>query len=212
MIAGRVMLGAVPVMLLRPSGAVGLAKRDRRNAEQRALHGAGDGAGIGHVLGDVLAAVDAGQDEVRPRSVQDVAHAHDDAVGRRAAHGEVPRRRSRAAAADRSATANARRRTGRSPARPPRRRPTIARAIVSSTARPGAWMPSSLVTRMRMVRPAVSMRVEPAHVGLQRFRHRDAAVLVLVVLHHRDQRAADRDARAVERVDEARCPCRRSAR
>ena len=37
----------------------------------------------------------------------------------------------------------------------------------------------------------------------QRLRHRDRAVGVLIGLQHRHQRAADRDARAVQRVDEA---------
>ena len=40
------------------------------------------------------------------------------------------------------------------------------------------------------------MRREAAHIGLQRGRDRDAAVLVLVVLQDRDQRAADGDARS----------------
>ena len=46
--------------------AVGLAERDRGNAEERPLHRAGDGARIGDVVGHVLAAVDAGEDEVGP--------------------------------------------------------------------------------------------------------------------------------------------------
>ena len=66
-------------------------------------------------------------------------------------------------------------------------------------------MPSSLVTRdahQQLTR--LDLSFDAAHVGLQRVRHRDRAVCLLVVLHHRDQRAADRDAGAVERVDEAR--------
>ena len=38
----------------------------------------------------------------------------------------------------------------------------------------------------------------------ERVGHRHRAVGLLVVLQHRHQRAADREARAVERVDEAR--------
>ncbi len=34
----------------------------------------------------------------------------------------------------------------------------------------------------------------PTHIPLQHVRHRDAAALLLIVLHHGDQRAADRDA------------------
>src|SRR4051795_8873802 len=44
----------------------------------------------------------------------------------------------------------------------------------------------------------------PAHISLQHIRHRDAAALLLIGLHHGDQRAADRDARAVERMHEVR--------
>ena len=51
-------------------------------------------------------------------------------------------------------------------------------------------------------------RLHAAHIGLQRVGHHDRAVGLLVGLHHRDQRAADRDAGAVERVDEARRSCR----
>ena len=92
---------------------VGLAERDRRDAEQRALDGAGDGAGIGDVVGDVLARIDAGEHEVGLLVGEQPAHRHDDAVGRRAAEGEAPLARSRAGAADRSATANATGRSGR---------------------------------------------------------------------------------------------------
>ena len=40
------------------------------------------------------------------------------------------------------------------------------------------------------------------HIRLQDFRHEDAAVGLLIVFHDRDDRAAARDGRAVERVDE----------
>src|SRR6185437_11451828 len=90
-------------------------------------------------------------------------------------------------------------------------------AISISASSPGAWMPSSLVTRMRararslIFTSAFSFgragnRREPAHVGTQRLGNRHRAVLVLVVLQDRDQRAADREARAVQRVHEARAP------
>ena len=46
-----------------------------------------------------------------------------------------------------------------------------------------------------------------AHIGAENLRNCDAAVGVLVVFHHRDQRAADGDARTVQRMDEARAFC-----
>ena len=76
---------------------------------------------------------------------------------------------------------------------------------------PGASIPSSLVTRMRardrsMAGAAMGSadRLDAAHVGAQDGRHGDASLLVLEVLHHRDERAADGDARAIQRVDVAR--------
>src|SRR5579871_2001706 len=75
-----------------------------------------------------------------------------------------------------------------------------ARAISAQTSRPGALMPSSLVTRMRIDSIALLDHRDAAHVGLERVRHRDRAVALLIGLHHGDERAADRDARAVERV------------
>src|SRR5262249_17486371 len=123
----------------------------------------------------------------------------------------------------------------------------IVRAMSWPILRPWAWMPSSLVTRMRITphrhsgarrrresgiqKPipglASGFRVpacgrprndggllslsrflldffRPAHIGRQRVRHRDRAVGLLIGFHHRDQGAADRDARTVERVDKAR--------
>src|SRR5260221_3840851 len=41
----------------------------------------------------------------------------------------------------------------------------------------------------------------PAYIGLQRFRNHDRALVVLIGFHHRDERAAHGDARAVEGVD-----------
>src|SRR5215470_17651586 len=45
--------------------------------------------------------------------------------------------------------------------------------------------------------------LQAAHIALQHVRHRDRAALLLVGLHHRDERAPDGDAGAVERVDVA---------
>ena len=67
----------------------------------RAFHGAGDGAGIDHVLADIAAAIDARQHEIELLAVEHVTHAHDDAIGRRAAHRDSGARRPGAAAADR---------------------------------------------------------------------------------------------------------------
>src|SRR6185312_14427855 len=44
------------------------------------------------------------------------------------------------------------------------------------------------------------------HVALQRIRHGDRAVFLLIGLHHRNERAADGDAGAVERVDGTHLP------
>src|SRR5258708_1825732 len=101
------------------------------------------------------------------------------------------------------------------------------RAIFSHTSSPSAWMPSSLVTRMRtfcyfslrrewrivsgewgtdvtltirLSLFAIRNRFHAAHIALQSIRHRNRAVGLLIGLHHRNQRAADRDAGAVERV------------
>src|SRR5215213_10794041 len=64
-------------------------------------------------------------------------------------------------------------------------------------------MPSSLVQRMRMSDLTFDAG-HPAHVGLENRWNRDAAVLVLIVLQNGHERAADREAGAVERVHEAR--------
>src|SRR5690606_41793965 len=80
----------------------------------------------------------------------------------------------------------------------------------SSTASPSAWMPSSLVSRMRTLYLSPHSDVSPAdllqtaHIGPQGLRNGDRPILVLVVLHHRDQRAPAGHARAVERVVELR--------
>src|SRR6185312_16071019 len=44
------------------------------------------------------------------------------------------------------------------------------------------------------------------HVGCKRIRHGDRAVFLLIGLHHRNERAADGDAGAVERVDGTHLP------
>src|SRR6266851_2270914 len=41
----------------------------------------------------------------------------------------------------------------------------------------------------------------PTHIGLQRFRNHDRAFVVLISLHHRDERPAHSNAGAVEGVD-----------
>src|SRR6185437_5657915 len=72
-------------------------------------------------------------------------------------------------------------------------------AIFSRTSRPGASMPSSLVIRMRILRGGGDLG-EAAHIGLERFGNAHAAVDLLIILEHGDERAADGDARAVQRV------------
>src|ERR1700761_1165435 len=84
------------------------------------------------------------------------------------------------------------------------------RAIFSSTLIPVEWMLSSFEIRMRA--PARSrgglsiglQDLQPAHIGAQLLRDDDVAVRQLVILQHRDQRAADRKARAVQRMDDFR--------
>ncbi|CAM2158458.1 hypothetical protein PT2222_40321 [Paraburkholderia tropica] len=49
---------------------------------------------------------------------------------------------------------------------------------------------------------------DTAHVRTQRFRHGDRAIGFLIVLQHRDQRAAHREARTIERVHEFRLALR----
>ena len=207
---GAVMRGGAP--LHRMVVGVGLAEGDRGNAEQAAFHGGGDGARIGHVVGHVGAAVDARQHDVGLAVLQQVLDGKQHAVGRRAFEGEL------------GLSLTSRMRIGRDsdsewPA--PLWLTSGATtqtsleswvAISISASRPGAWMPSSLVTRMRALARSAGFtcgqpgrdRVQPAHVGPQRLGDRHRAVLVLVVLQHRDQRAADGEARAVQRMDEAR--------
>src|SRR5690606_26847595 len=114
-----------------------------------------------------------------------------------------------------TATASARSRTGPFPARRPRHRRTIAARCVQAPPAPTNgchrhWTAESARQVCYMVEavaaPASALgadSVEIAHGGTQSFRNRDGAVLVLVILHDRDQGAADRHARTVQRMDEA---------
>jgi len=77
--------------LLRVSIENSLRQRERRQPEDRAFERAGDGAGINHILRDVASLVDARQHEVRHRFAENVARAHNDAIGRRSSDGKVTR-------------------------------------------------------------------------------------------------------------------------
>ena len=84
------MQAGLPKRRLAAARIVGLRQRDGRDAEHRALHRAGNSAGIDHVLADIAAAIDAGQHQIDLFAVEHVTHAHDDAIGRRAAHRKTP--------------------------------------------------------------------------------------------------------------------------
>ena len=159
-----------------------LTERDGADAEQGSFHGRRHGAGIGDVLAQIAAAIDARQHQVRP-------------LGLRASDGP-PAARSRSAC----------RRHGKAPRCDPAnlQRPAHGervagplcsisgattqtssdkeRAIFSSTLRPGASMPSSLLTRIRACgRSAMGSAIgadrrEPTHIGLQHLGQRDRAV------------------------------------
>src|ERR1700730_15780769 len=75
-------------------------------------------------------------------------------------------------------------------------------AMRSMRARPGAYMPSSLVIRMR-IRADSSFRdcFDPAHIDAQCLRHGDGTVGVLIIFQNRDKRAANRDGRTIEPED-----------
>src|ERR1700761_3346262 len=83
------------------------------------------------------------------------------------------------------------------------------RATSSSTLMPGASIPSSLLTRMRARERSIGLGIrgsdalETGHIGAQHFGNDDRAVGLLIVLQHRDQGAPDRQARAVQRMEEA---------
>src|SRR5258708_5113464 len=87
--------------------------------------------------------------------------------------------------------------------------PHSERATVSSRLKPGASMPSSFEMRMRAcVRSIGSSNigaddVQAAHIGSQRLGYGHPAIALLIIFEHRDQSASDRQARAVEGVDEA---------
>ena len=84
---GTVRDRGLPMRSLPVGGAIGLRQRERGYSQNGAFERARDRPRIGHVLGGVLAPVDAGQDQIRPLAVEDVAHPHDDAVGRRSLDG-----------------------------------------------------------------------------------------------------------------------------
>ena len=79
----------IPKRRLAAARFIGLRQRDRGDAEHGAFHRAGDSAGIDHVLADIAAAIDAGEHEIDLLAVEHMARAHDDAIGRRAAHRET---------------------------------------------------------------------------------------------------------------------------
>src|SRR6266478_2243499 len=81
----------VPLRCVAGLHAEFLRQRKRRQSQNGAFQSAGDGAGIDHVFGDVTALVDAGQHQIRHGFAEDVARAHDDAIGRRAPHREMAR-------------------------------------------------------------------------------------------------------------------------
>src|SRR6185437_15545580 len=93
------------------------------------------------------------------------------------------------------------------------------RATRSSSLSPGALMPSSLQMRMRArarsmpggLRAGSTIALqdfETAEIGPERCGKNDRAVGLLVIFEHGDERAPNSEARAVERVDEARALAR----
>ena len=82
----RKLTARFPKRRLARARFIRLRQRDRGNAEKCALHRTGDGAGIDNVLAGIAAAVDAGEDQIRHLAVEQMTRAHDDAIGRRAAH------------------------------------------------------------------------------------------------------------------------------
>src|SRR4051812_25927911 len=78
------------------------------------------------------------------------------------------------------------------------------RAIVSSVTRPSAWMPSSLVTSTVRGASAIGANdLAAIHIGAEHLGNEDAAIGALIILEHRDQRAPDCQAGAVEGVNMA---------
>src|SRR5260370_31460401 len=88
--------------------------------------------------------------------------------------------------------------------------PHSERATVSSRLKPGASMPSSFEMSMRAFARSIGSSnigaddVQAAHIGTQHLGYGNHAVALLIILEHGDQSASDRQARAVEGVDEAR--------
>src|SRR5262245_2668169 len=86
------------------------------------------------------------------------------------------------------------------------------RATRSRIFRPGAWMPSSLETRMRALDRSLSGALgicfcdsfEAVHVGTQRGGNGDRSILLLIIFENGDQCPPDRETGAVQGVDEAR--------
>jgi hypothetical protein len=140
------------------AGAEVLRQRDGGQALQRGFHRAADGAGIHHVLGRVVAAVDAREHQVGLGALQHLVVARQHAVGGRAlggvAAGAELGDHHRVGVAD--LVRDARLLEGG------RDHPDLAlgagdsAAMASSTSSPGALMPSSLVTRMRMMTPELA--------------------------------------------------------
>src|SRR6266851_2997463 len=150
--------------LHRVVAIVGLAEGDRGQAEQAALHGGGDGARVGDVVGDVGAAVDARQHDVGFAVLQQVFYRNStQSVG-------VP-------SSANLASLTSRQRIGRDsdsewPA--PLWLTSGATtqtsleswvAISIKASRPGAWMPSSLVTRMRALASSAGFTCGPRDRG-----------------------------------------------
>src|SRR5262245_25278053 len=84
---------------------------------------------------------------------------------------------------------------------------TYARQSTSCFLARKTWMPATSAGMTEPAERPCSCRtldgLEATHVALQRVGHRDRAALLLIGLQHSDQRAADRNARAVQRMDVA---------
>jgi len=68
---------------------IGLGERERGNAEDGALDRARNRTRIDHVLAGIAATIDAGEHQIGRAILEDVARAHDDAVGGRALDREM---------------------------------------------------------------------------------------------------------------------------
>src|SRR5690349_14327533 len=76
-------------------------------------------------------------------------------------------------------------------------------ASLSSPPRPSPGGYAATLSRKRERVCASPDLFFSAHIRLQRFGNGDAAVGVLIVFQHRDERTPDRETRAVQRVHEA---------